>query len=134
MCAMASEHPNLSVMRRALDAFGRGDIPELSKVFAPAVVWRVPGKSFLAKDYAGQAEVFSFFGRLMELTSGTFRVESIDMLANDRGGVFIDRIHAVRNGRTLNVMLVLHVVIKDGQIIEGFDCFHHEHVWDAFWA
>jgi ketosteroid isomerase-like protein len=70
----------------------------------------------------------------MELTNGTFRVESLDMFANDRGGVFVDRLAAVRNGKTLDVRLLLHVSIQDGQIAEGIDCFHPEHAWDEFWS
>ena len=91
----------------------------------------MPGFS---RAYTGQAEVFGFFGRLMELTGGTFRVESLDMLANESGGVFVDRLTAERNGRKLDVRLLLYVVIKDGQIVEGVDHFHPERAWDAFWA
>jgi len=102
-----------------------------SVVFAKDIVWHVPGKSFLAKDYRGQEDVFGFLGRLMELTNGTFQVDSRDVLANDRGGVFVDRLTAQRDARTLDVSLLLHVVIEDGRIVEGFDHFHPEHVWDA---
>jgi uncharacterized protein len=129
-----SEHPNLRVMRRTVDAFQSGDMATLAQVFAKDVVWRVPGKSFLAKDYEGHEEVFGYFGRLMELTSGTFRVESLSMLANDAGGVFVDRLTAERNGRALDVHLLLHVTIRSGQIVEGVDHFHEEHLWDAFWS
>lgn len=129
-----SEHENLQLMRRTLDAFLSGDMPTLAQVFSKDIVWRVPGKSFLAKDYKGQKEVFGFLGRLMELTGGTFRVESLDMLANDAGGVFVDRLTAERNGRKLDVRLLLYVAIRRGQIVEGFDHFHQEHLWDAFWA
>jgi len=59
-------------------------------------VWRVPGKSFLAKDYEGHEEVFGFFGRLMELTSGTFRVESLDMLAPLPSGSPLGRVLDLR--------------------------------------
>ena len=128
-----SEHPNLQVMHRALNAFQTGDMPVLEQVFSKDVVWRVPGKSALSKVYRGHAEVFGFFGRLMQLTNGTFTVESIDVLANDRGGVFVDQLSAERNGRTLDLRLLLHVTIRDGQIAEGVDCFHHEHLWDEFW-
>ena len=128
------DHPNLVLMKRTLDAFRAGDLPTLSQVFAKDVVWHIPGKSFLANDYRGQEEVFGLFGRLMQLTNGTFRVDSHDALANDRGGVFIDRLTAQRDGRTLDVRLLLHVVIEDGRIVEGFDHFHPEHAWDAFWA
>ena len=129
-----SEHQHLALMRRTLDAFLSGDMPTLAQVFSKDVVWRVPGKSFLAKDYEGREAVFGFFGRLMELTAGTFRVQSLDMLANDAGGVFVDRLTAERNARMLDVRLLLHVAIRDGQIVEGVDHFHPEHVWDAFWT
>ena len=125
---------NLQLMRRTLDAFLSNDGPTLAQVFSPDVVWRVPGKNFLARDYRGQNEVFGFFGQLLELTGGTFRVESLDMLANESGGVFVDRLTAERDGKKLDVRLLLYVVIRDGQIIEGFDHFHSEHAWDAFWA
>jgi hypothetical protein len=41
---------------------------------------------------------------------------------------------AERNGRKLDVGLLLHVTIVNGQIVEGVDCFHPEHLADAFWA
>jgi uncharacterized protein len=129
-----AEHPNLDVMRRALKAFQTGDVPTLTQVFAQDVVWRVPGRNPVARDYRGQAEVFGFFGRLMELTNGTFKVQSIEVFANDRGGVFVDQVTAERNGKTLDVRLLLHVTISGGQITEGVDAFHQEHLWDAFWA
>jgi ketosteroid isomerase-like protein len=129
-----SDHPNLQVMRSALEAFRAGDIATLSRVFSPDITWRVPGRNPMANTYAGQAEVFGFFGRLMELTGGTFRIDSLDMLAGDSGGVFIDRVRAERDGRQLDVRLLLHVTIRDGQIVEGVDYFHPEHDWDAFWA
>jgi ketosteroid isomerase-like protein len=128
------EHPNLTIMRRTLDAFRKGDVPTLGQLFAKDVVWRVPGKSILANDYRGQEQVFGFFGRIMELTGGTFRVDSLDMLANDGGGVFVDRLTAQREGKRLDVRLLLHVTIRGVQIVEGLDCFHPEHHWDEFWA
>jgi ketosteroid isomerase-like protein len=129
-----ADHSNLQVMRDALKAFQSGDGAALARLFSRDVVWRVPGKSFLAKDYKGQEEVFGFFGQLMALTAGTFNVQSIDLFANDAGGVFVDRITAERNGKKLDVRLILHVTIRGGQIVEGVDAFHHEHLWDAFWT
>jgi len=124
---------NLALMRRTVGAFQSGDMATLSDVFAQDVVWRVPGKSSLAKTYAGQAAVFGFFGQLMELTGGSFRVESLGMLANDSGGVFVDRLMARRDGRELDISVCLAVRIEGGRIVEGIDHFHQEHLWDAFW-
>ncbi len=128
------QHQNLQVMRRTLDAFQAGDMAALAQVFAPDVVWRVPGRSALANDYRGQEAVFGFFGRLMALSGGSFRLESLGMMANDMGGVFVDRVTAERAGRALDVRLLLHVTIRGGLIVEGVDHFHQEHRWDAFWA
>src|SRR6185503_17896983 len=116
-----SEQRNLRLMRRTLDAFSSGDMATLARIFSKDVVWRVPGKSFLAKDYQGHEAVFGFFGHMMQLTGGTFRVESLDMLANETRGIFVDRLTAERNGRRLDVRLLLHVVIRDDQIVEGID-------------
>lgn len=55
------------------------------------------------------------------------------MLADEAGGVFVDRITAERKGRTLDVRLCLAVTIRGGRIVEGIDHFHQEHLWDAFW-
>ena len=129
-----NEQANLDVMKRAVQAFVKGDMAILSTLFAEDAVWHVPGRHSLAGEYRGRDAVFGFFGRLMELTGGTFTVHSIDMFANDAGGVFVDRVTAERNGKTLDVRLILHVTIRGGQIVEGVDAFHHEHLWDAFMA
>lgn len=129
-----TEHRNITVMKRALAAFASGDAGELAGAFAQDVVWRVPGQSALAGEYRGHAEVFGFFGELMRRSNGTFRIEPVEMFANDGGGVFVDRLTAARDGRTLDIQLVLHVRIEDGQIACGTDHFHKEHVWDAFWG
>ena len=70
----------------------------------------------------------------MQLTNGTVRIESLDMLASETRDVFVDRVLAERDGRRLDVRLLLHVTILGGQIVEGVDYFHPERAWDAFWA
>ena len=45
-----------------------------------------------------------------------------------------DRVTAERDGRRLDVRLLLHVTVRDGRIVEDRDYFHPEHLWDAFWG
>ena len=58
--------------------------------------------------------------------AGAGALESLDILANDAGGVFADRVTAERDGRTLDVRLLLHVTITNCQIVEAVDHFHQE--------
>jgi len=129
-----SKQENLEVMKRAVAAFVKGDMATLSTLFSPDVVWHVPGRHILAADYRGQAEVFGFFGRLMEETGGTFRIEPIETLPSDEGGVYVDRVRAERRGRSLDILLLLRVTISGGRITEGWDCFHQEHLLEEFMA
>jgi ketosteroid isomerase-like protein len=50
-------------------------------VFAQDILWHVPGRGPLPRDYRGHAEVGKFFRHFMELSSGTFRVQVDDILA-----------------------------------------------------
>jgi ketosteroid isomerase-like protein len=129
-----TQQANLTLMKRAVDAFVKGDMAALSTMFAPDVVWHVPGRHMLAKDYRGRDEVFGFFGRLMEETGGSFRLEPIEALAGESGGIYVDRVRAERKGRSLDILLLLRVTISDGRITEGWDCFHQEHLLEEFMA
>jgi len=48
------------------------------------IVWHMAGTSQLAGDYRGHQQVVGFFGRIMELSGGTFRLDIHDVLAVDR--------------------------------------------------
>jgi hypothetical protein len=129
-----SDHPHAVLMRRALQAFQTGDMPVLEELFHPDVRWHVPGRSPVSGVHAGRAAFFAFLGRLMEISGGTFKVDNRAVLADDEGGVFVDQVSAQRDGRALDLSLLLRVLIRDGRIVEGFDHFYDTAAWDAFWA
>jgi uncharacterized protein len=54
-------HPNRDLIKRAYDAFGRGDIPTVLGILDEQIRWHVPGQSPLSGDYIGHEEVLSFF-------------------------------------------------------------------------
>jgi len=90
-------HPNEDLLRRGYDAFGRGDMAAISELFADDIVWHVPGNNPLAGDYKGRDNVLAYFGKSVELTGGTLRVEVHDILANDEHGVALTRDTAQRD-------------------------------------
>jgi len=128
------EHPNADVMRRAVAAFQAGDAAAMTALFADDLVWRIPGKSPVSRTAKNRDEFFQLAGQLMELSGGTFKVENLEIHANDAGGVFVDRLTAARDGRKLDLGLLLLVRIRGGKIVEGTDYFHDQYAWDAFWS
>jgi uncharacterized protein len=96
-------HPNEELVRRGYDAFAKGDMDTLRELFDPQIVWHFPGRSPLAGDHRGVDAVLGFFGRTMELTAGSFRVEVHDVVADDRHTVGLHLSTGEREGRTLRI-------------------------------
>ncbi len=95
-------HPNEDLVREAFVAFGRGDIDALrDRYFADGIRWHLPGRSPLAGDYDGIGQVMEFFGRILELSGGTFRTELRDVVANAEHAVALHATVAEREGRRL---------------------------------
>lgn len=129
-----NEHPNADLMRRALDAFSKADIETLGQLIDENAVWHVPGKSIVSGVYRGHAEIFSYFGKVMELTDGTFKTELLDIAVSDERAVNIERMTASRHDRTLDITLALVVLIRDGKMFEVRDFFSDQYAWDEFWS
>jgi hypothetical protein len=76
-------HPNRDLIKRAYDAFGRGDIPTVLGILDKQIRWHVPGQSPLSGDFSGHEEVLGFFRKSMELSGGTLRIDVHDIVAGD---------------------------------------------------
>ena len=127
-------HPDEDVVRRGYDAFSRGDTQTLRELFDPDVVWHTPGRSQLAGDYRGVDAVLGFFGRTMELTGGTFRVEVHDVVANDEHVVGLHEVIAERDGKTLRDRNVLVFHVHDGRTREVWQFWTDQYAADAFFG
>jgi hypothetical protein len=111
-------HPNEDLVRQGYDAFAKGDLDTLRKVFATDAVWHTPGHNVLAGDHRGIDAILGFFGQTMELSGGTFRVELHDVVAGDDHAVGLHVARGQRNGRTLEDRSVLVFHVRDGQAVE----------------
>jgi uncharacterized protein len=127
-------HPNEDLVRRGYDAFSRGDMQLLLKLFHPDIVWHAPGRSQLAGDHQGVDAVLGYFGQTMELTDGSFRVEVHDVVANDVHAVGLNSVHAERAGRALedNNTLVFH--ISDGKVTEVWQYWSDQYAADEVFS
>jgi uncharacterized protein len=116
-----AEHPNVTRMKDGYAAFAKGDFAVLDDLFADDVVWHVGGRNQLTRDYRGRDEVYGFFGRLLELTEGTFHIDLHTVFADDEHGVALVVTSASRGGKStrINEAHVYHM--RDGKVTEFWD-------------
>src|SRR5947209_11730063 len=86
-----TEHSNSEAIRRAYEAFNKGDVETLREMLAEDIVWHVPGRSSLAGTYRGRDATLAYFGRMDELTEGSYHAELGDVVGNGELVVSIDR-------------------------------------------
>ena len=113
-------HPNEELVRRAFDAFAKGDMGTLRDLFDQDAVWHVPGRSPLSGDHRGVDAILGFLARTMEVTGGTFRTELHDVVANDEHAVALYTARGEREGRTLETRDVIVSHVRNGKLAESW--------------
>ena len=129
------ERSNAELVRRFHDAQQRGDAGALMEILADNVVWHVPGRNLLSRDYVGKAEVAGFWARARELSSGTVRTELIDILGGEAHAVALVRVFAEREGKSLGGQFQAFTYrIDSGRIAEFWFMVEDRYAVDAFWS
>ena len=127
-------HPNEELIRGGYEAFATGDVGEVLRRFADDITWHIPGRGALSGDYRGHEEVMGFFGKLMELSGGTFKLEVHDLLANDEHGVALVTGTATRDGKSFTGIDVHVFHFRDGKVVEFWDSPVDQYASDEFWG
>jgi ketosteroid isomerase-like protein len=129
-----AEHPDVERARRGYEAFAKGDLATLSELIADDCTWHVTGAGHLSGDYHGQEQVFGFFGRLIEETGGTFRLDVHDILANDEHTVALCTLSASRGNKSIEVPVANVSHIRDGKVAEFWAATADPQATIDFWA
>jgi ketosteroid isomerase-like protein len=128
-------HPNAELVRRFHEAQQAGDAAGLMELLADDIVWHVPGKNLLSRDYRGKAEVAGFWSRARELSGGTVRTELIDVLGSDGYGIALVRVFAEREGKSLGGQFQAFTYrIENGKVAEFWFMVEDRYAVDAFWS
>lgn len=89
----------MTIVRRGYAAFNTGDMDTLREIFASDVVQHVPGTGQLAGTYKGVDGVLAYYGKVFELTDGTFRAHPLQVYGDGHGHVTaVHQATATRNG------------------------------------
>lgn len=96
-----AENDQMRLVQRGYAAFNAGDVEALMSLFASDVVQHVPGDGPLAGTYKGPEAVLGYYGKLAELTGGSFRALPVDIHGDGLGHVLaVHQTIATRNGAT----------------------------------
>ena len=128
-------HPNEVIIKSLYDAFRTGDMSTADRLLADDVTWHAPGSAQHAGVRRGKGELYALMGRLAELTHGTLHSEVVDILANDRRAVVIQRTRAHRDDRPdLDDLEVIVYELRDGRVAEVREHPGDLQAMDSFFA
>src|SRR6266550_1088635 len=128
-------HPNDELVRQGYKAFGEGDMETLRSLFAPDAVHSATGNGPLAGDYKGVDDVLGYYGKLFELTDGTFTAElKSTKVKGDDKVISTHRAKGRRGGKTLDQDEDLTFTISGGKFAQIVEQPSDQTAFDAFWS
>jgi uncharacterized protein len=130
-----NEHPNARLVRDLFDAFRAADLPRILGAIPEDAVWHFPGRNGkLAGEHRGRDAILAFLGKVQALSGGTFHLDLIDVLANDRHAIALFRGHGERSGKTLDNPTCLRMHLEGGHIREVWEFVWDLYAVDDFWS
>jgi ketosteroid isomerase-like protein len=125
---------NQQLIERAYRAFAEGDIPTVLGVFKEDILWHVPGRGPLSRDYRGPEEVLGFFQHFMDLSGGSFRIQVDDIFAKGDRVIVLVTESAERNGRSWSSPQVHAWTLEDGKASVFWQYQGDQQTEDEFWS
>ena len=127
-------NPNVKVVQDYLETVKTGDFKAAAELFDENVTIRVPGRNQISGEYHGSAGVFASFGKMLELSNGTYRItEFIDWLASDSRVCLLARQEAVRGGETFSYVRNIVFEIADAKMKDITIYEADQDAFDEFW-
>ena len=128
-------HANEELVRQGYKAFSEGDMDTLGSLFAADAVHSATGNSPVSGDYNGPEAILAYYGKLFELSDGTFNVElKAVRVEGDDTVVTTHRDRGQRGGKTLDQDEDLTFTISDGKITRIVEDHSDQAAYDAFWS
>ena len=128
-------HANEDLVRQGYKAFGEGDMDTLRSLFAPDAVHVATGNSPVAGEYKGVDAILGYYGKLFELSDGTFTAELETMkVEGDDSVVATHRDKGQRGDKTLDQDETLTFTISGGKFTRLVENRSDQAAYDAFWS
>jgi len=126
---------NDAIVLAGYAAFGRGDMPALSRLFAADAVWTHRNAGRLGGSKHGFEAIAAFFGESVELSARTLRVEPRAAIGEGDTVAVLTHMTARRpDGRVLDDEQVHLFHMRDGMAVAVDQYIGDPAAVEAFWA
>ena len=92
------------------------------------------GRNQLSGDYRGRDAVYGIFGKLMEVTGGSFHIDLHAVIADDEHGVALVVVTASRGGRSIEVNEAHVFHLRDGKVMEFWNASTDQYAEDELFG
>jgi uncharacterized protein len=132
---MKQKNENIELVSKYFESLAKGDLATLGALFADDVIWNQPGQGKLSGVYRGKGELFPLFGKFMEISQGSFRIDEVkNIMANGDLVSAVLRFSAKAGDKAISMAGVDLVRIKDGKIQEVWLFSADQDAEDGFWV
>ena len=90
------------IIRRGYQAFGEGDMETLGSLYTDDVVQTMRGNNQLSGEYKTRDNVLGLYGKMFELSGGTFKAELKTLKTEGDKVVSVHHSQGERGGKTLS--------------------------------
>jgi ketosteroid isomerase-like protein len=130
-----AEHPDVTLVKRGYAAFNAADIATLTDLIADDAVQTMVGDNLVSGEYKGRDNILGMYGKLAEVTNGTYKVEVEQTFTDGKGTVVVvHRQTAERDGKRLDNRQALIFRIEGGKVVSLTDTSDDIAVDDAFYS
>lgn len=121
-------------IRKGYGAFSSGDMETLGGLYTDDVVQSLGGNNQFSGEHKGRDGVLALYGRLFEVSGGTYAVALQSVETNGDKVVSVHRSTGQRDGKTLDVEESITFSFV-GDKVSRLDVTSADHTaQDAFWA
>jgi ketosteroid isomerase-like protein len=122
-------------LERWLSAYGDQDREAMMNSLADDAVWHVGGTHRLSGNYEGREAILGYFDAVRRETADSMKLDTLEVLADERHGAAFLRVTAERNGRRLDTVVADAFRFDEaGRIVEFWAHSADQTAINQFWS
>jgi uncharacterized protein len=127
---------NTQTVEQYFHSLAAGNFELLGSLLADDIVWHQPGRGSLSGTHTGKAAVFSLFGKFMEISEGSFKIDGVSSVMENGALVTatVEFSAAKKNGAKIAMGGVDLMKVENGKIKEVHLFSGDQAAEDAFWG